>query len=56
MNPSLLLKIFVTVALLGFTVTAITLWAVRSSLTGLVRVAHRTAASLPHNRLPLPRQ
>ena len=55
MNPSLLLKIFVTAALLGFTVTAITLWAVRSSLTGLVQVAHRTAGILPHNRRPRPR-
>jgi len=56
MSPSLLLKLFVTAALLGFTVTAITLWALRSSLTGLVHVAHRTSAGLPHNRLPLPRE
>ena len=56
MNPSLLLKIFVTAVLLGFTVIAITLWALRSSLSGLVHVAHRTSAGLPHNRLPLPRK
>jgi len=56
MNPSLLLKIIVTAALLGFTVTAITLWALRSSLAGMVHVAHRTSAGLSHNRLPLPRE
>jgi hypothetical protein len=56
MNPSLLLKLFVTAVLLGFTVTAITLWALRSSLSGLVHVARRTSAGLPHNRLPLPRE
>ncbi len=56
MNPSLLLKIFVTAALLGFTITAITIWVLRSSLTSLVQVAHRTSASLPYNRLPLPRK
>ncbi len=56
MNPSFLLKVFITAALLGFTVTTITLWALRSSLSGLVHVAHRTSAGLPHNRLPLPRE
>jgi hypothetical protein len=56
MNPSLLLKIFVTTALLSFTVTAITLWVIRSSLTGLVQATHRTADSPPHNRLPIPRE
>jgi len=57
MNPSLfLLKIFVTAALLSFTVTAITLWVIRSSLTGLVHTTHRTADSLPHIRLPIPRE
>ncbi|GEM_PF-4654270 len=55
MNPSLLLKLFVTAALLGFTLTAITLWVVRFSLGGLVQVASRTTGSLPHNRLPIPR-
>ena len=56
MNPSLLLKIIFTATLLGLAVTAITLWAIRSSLTGLVQVAHRTTGSLPHNRLTLPRE
>ena len=56
MNPSLLLKLFVTAILLGFTLTAITIWALRLSINGAVSVAHRTAGMLPHNRLPLPRQ
>ncbi len=56
MNHSLLLKIFVTAALLGFVVSAITLWVMRSSLTGLVHVAHRTAGSLTYTRLLLPRK
>jgi len=56
MHYSLLLRIFVTAALLGFTASVITLWAIRFSLTGMVQVAHRTAVSLPHTRLPLPRK
>ncbi|GMQ84156.1 MAG: hypothetical protein BMS9Abin06_0918 [Gammaproteobacteria bacterium] len=56
MNYSLLLKIFVTAALLGFTASVITLWAIRSSLAGVVHVAHRTAGSLTYTRLPLPRK
>lgn len=56
MNPSLVLKLFVTAALLGFTLTAIVLWMARFSLSSLVQIANRTAGSLPHNRLPLPRR
>jgi len=56
MHHSLLLKIFFTAALLGFTASAITLWAIRFSLSGMFQVAHRTAVSLPHTRLPLPRK
>ena len=56
MNPSLLLKLFVTAVLLGFTLAAIVLWMLRFSVSGLAQVAHRTAGNLPHNRLPLPRR
>jgi len=56
MSHSFLLKIFITTALLGFTASVITLWAIRSSLTGVIHVAHRTAGSLTYTRLPLPRK
>ncbi len=56
MNYSFLLKIFITTALLGFTASVIALWAIRSSLIGVIHVAHRTAGSLTYTRLPLPRK
>jgi len=55
MNASLLLKVFITVALLGFILTATTLWAIRFGLAGLVYTAQRTTGRLQHNRLRLPR-
>jgi len=56
MHYSLFLKIFFTVVLLGFAASAITLWVIRSSLSGMIHVAHRSVVSLPHTRLPFPRK
>ncbi len=48
MNPSLLLKLFVTAALLGYLVAALGLWLCRSVLHGLIACAGRGAGYLPH--------
>lgn len=48
MNPSLLLKLFVTAALLSYLASAIALWLCRSTVHGLVSLAGRGASYLPH--------
>lgn len=56
MYYTLLLKIFITAALLGFTACVITIWVMRAGLAGVIHVAHRATDSLTYTRLPLPRK
>ena len=48
MNPSFLLKLFVTAALLGYLVSALALWLCRSTLLGLAACAGRGVSYLPY--------